>query len=264
MAGVIALLAVPLFGARPPRRGRVSPARHAAGITQRKRLHINDIIAAPGTLELDWGALYSLNTSFFTAPSALKFTPRGASLLAGRTEYSVAFDSVASELYSGSRATHFSDRLTFASTTVLFDSEHLDIAAGPQVTTFLRAESGARLGAAALATYDRGLNSLGASLAWSGATTASDANPAGVWDVTAGYGRQLASSGPAGRFTLHVTSQVERATGFAASLALFAGVEYQISRRLALDFSGQQYGVTGGNSDRQVMVSLTASIGRTR
>ena len=95
-AGLLVLLAAQQARAALFHRSRVSPSRHASGVSLRKRLHVNDLIAEPGTVELDWDALYSRTTGAFTAPAALKFTPAGNSLFWGRTEYSVAFDSVAS------------------------------------------------------------------------------------------------------------------------------------------------------------------------
>src|SRR5205085_1556518 len=79
-------------------RNRASAGRQASGISMRKRLHINDLIAEPGTVEIDFGGLYSYTADAFTAPLALKYTPEGDSVLWGRTEYSVAFDSVSSAI----------------------------------------------------------------------------------------------------------------------------------------------------------------------
>lgn len=230
----------------------------------RKRLHVNDLITAPGTVELDWGSLYSYSTGTFTLPSALKFTPAGASLFWGRTEYSVAFDSVASAVDAGVRSTQFSDRLTFAATSVLFDSEHFDVAAAPQVTAFLRNGSGARLGATVIARYDRAGNSVGGTAGWSAGTSATDTNPAGVWDFGAGYGRRLARSGVLGRFTPHVNSLLEKSTGFERTLSVFGGVEYQITERLAFDVSGQRFSLIGGAPDRQLLLGLTMNFGKAR
>jgi hypothetical protein len=258
----LAVLATPVICGAQAHRSRVSPTRHASGVTQRKRLHINDVIAAPGSVELDWAALYSGTSQYLTTPSALKFTPGGNSFFWGRTEYSVTFDSIASEVNDGSRAFHFSDRVMFAATAVVFDSEHLDVALAPQVTALLRNDSGFRIGATTIARYNKGLNDLGAYLGWSGATSATDTNPAGVWDFAAGYGRQLASSGLPSQFTLHATTQLERSTGFESNLAVFAGVEYQITPRFALDLSANRFGLTGGNPDRQLMLSLTITLGK--
>jgi hypothetical protein len=97
-------------GALP--RLRRSPSR-SSSVTLRKRLHINDLITEPGTVEIDWANLYSYTSSNFTMPSSLKFTPMGTSLLWGRTEYSIAFDSISSAVDLGSRTTQVTiwDRL---------------------------------------------------------------------------------------------------------------------------------------------------------
>ncbi len=263
-AGLLILLAAQHARAALIHRSRISPSRHASGVSLRKRLHVNDLIAEPGTVELDWGSLYSYTTGAFTLPSALKFTPAGNTLFRGRTEYSVGFDSVASAVNAGSRSTQLSDHLTFAATSVLFDSPHFDIALAPQVSAFLRNESGARLGATAIARFDSGGNSVGATLGWTAATSATDTNPAGVWDFGAGYGRRLARLGVLGRFTPHVNAVLERSTGFEQSLAAFCGVEYKITERVAIDASGQRYGLAGGAPDRQFLLGLTINLGTGR
>jgi hypothetical protein len=236
--------------------------RHSSNARLQKRLHINDLIAEPGTVEIDWGGQYSYTTATFTLPAAVKFTPSGGSVLIGRTEYSVAFDSVSSAIDTGVRSTRFSDRLTFAATSVVFDSKHLDIAVAPQATALLRGDSGVRLGATVIARCDAGGNSIGVSADWSAATAASSSNPAGVWDLGAGYGRHLGSTGVLNRFTPHLNAVVERATGFSRTLAGFAGVEYQAGARIAVDLSGQRYGLSGIAADRQVLLGLTLNLGK--
>jgi hypothetical protein len=233
-----------------------------SNITLRKRLHVNTLITEPGTVEAEWDNLYSFTSGNFSMPSVIKFTPMGKSILWGRTEFSAAFDSVDSVPQSGQRLTQFSDRVTFAATSVLRDGEKLDIAIQPQATFFLRNESGARLGATAIVRYDVGRNSMGATLSWSGAAVPSPANPAGSWDFGTGFGRRLAASGPWGHLTPHVNTVYERSTGSAATLAAFAGVEYQITERVAVDVSGQRFGVAGGSPDRQVVVGLTLNFGK--
>lgn len=253
MAGLLAAVAMPAAQRRHLR------GRHSYGMTLRKRLHVNDVIADPGTIELDWGGLYSTTTSTFTAPATFKWTPGGNSFWRGRTEYSAAFDSVSSAVSGDGRATQFSDRMTLAATSIFFDSEHFDIAVAPQVTAFLRNESGARLGATAIARYDGKSSSFGMTLGWSGATSSSVTNPAGVWDVGAGYGRKL--GGRWKRWTPHVDALLERATGFEKTAALFAGVEYQVTERWAVDAVWQRYGLWGGEADRQLLVSFTWNLG---
>jgi hypothetical protein len=234
---------------------------HGSSVTLRKRLHINDLITEPGTVEIDWANLYSYTTFNFTMPSALKYTPAGNSLLWGRTEYSIAFDSISSAVDLGIRTTEFSDRVTLTATSVLFDTTHFDIAVAPQTTVFLRDTSGARYGATVIAREDLGLNNMGMTISWSGASASSTSSPAGTWDVGAGFGRHLATSGVLGRFTPHVNAVWERSTGFERSLSAFAGIEYQITPRVAFDASGQRIGLTAG-ADRQILLGMTINLGR--
>jgi hypothetical protein len=239
--------------------------RHSSGVGStvglRKRLHINDLITEPGTVEIDWANLYSFTTSDFTMPSALKYTPAGNSVLWGRTEYSLAFDSISSAVDLGSRTTQFSDRVSLTATSVVFDSSHFDIAIAPQATAFLRDESGLRYGATAIARADLGLNSMGATIGWSGASASSASNPAGTWDLGGGFGRHLRSKGVLGHFTPHVNVVWERSTGLEGTFSTFAGIEYQITSRVAFDVTGQRLGLTDG-TDRQVLVGFTINLGK--
>jgi hypothetical protein len=237
-------------------------ARPHGSPSQRRRLHVNSLITAPGTAEVEWDNLYSFTSGNYSMPSSFKFTPAGGHILWGRTEYSAAFDSLDSTAFAGGRANQFSDRLSFAATSVILDTAKLDIAIAPQATFFLRGESGVRLGATVLARYDSGLNSLGATAAWSFGTSPSGTNPAGAWDFGAGFGRKLASAGILNRLTPHVNTIYDRSTGFRGTLAGFAGMEYQVTPRVAVDFSGQRLGLTGGTADRQVVVGLTVNLGR--
>jgi hypothetical protein len=222
---------------------------------------VNDLIAEPGTVEIDWGNLYSYTSANFTMPSAVKYTPAGGALLWGRTEYSIAFDSISSAVDLGTRTTQFSDRMSLTATSVVFDSTHFDIAIAPQATVFLREASGLRYGATVIAREDIGLNSVGATTSWSGATASSTTNPAGTWDFGAGFGRHLAATGTLSRFTPHLNAIWERSTGLDRSSSIFAGVEYQITPRVAFDVSGQRIGLTGG-ADHQVLVDMTINLGR--
>jgi len=88
------------------------PGNSNTRITLRKRLHINTLIAQPGTAEIDWSNLYSLTSTNFAMPSGLRYTPSGSHILWGRTEYSAAFDTIASVNVGGSRLTQFSQALT--------------------------------------------------------------------------------------------------------------------------------------------------------
>jgi len=235
---------------------------HASGITQRKRLHVDDLIAEPGTVEFDSGALYSWTTGSITIPTALKYTPEGASFFWGRTEYSVLFDSINSAINTDTRSTQFSDRITFAATSVLYDSLHFDIAIAPQMTVLLHNDSGTRWGATLIARYDNNGSSLGVTAGWTFGTAASDTNPAGVWDFGTGYGHPVGKSGFLQRLTPHCNVLVEKSTGFGKTLSTFGGVEYQVNKRFAVDISGQRYALTGAGPDRQVLLSFTINTGK--
>jgi len=262
-AAVLILLAVvPVASGAIFHRRRFSIEGHASGITQRRRLHVDDLIAEPGTVEIDSGVLYSWTTGAATLPTALKFTPEGGSLLWGRTEYSVLFDSVASAVSTGARSTQFSDRITVAATSVLYDSEHFDVAIAPQITALLRNDSGSRWGATLIARYDNNGSSLGVTAGWTFGTDASDTNPAGVWDFGVGYGHPLGRSGLLQRLTPQCNVVLEKSTGFGKTLSAFAGVEYQVNKRLAVDLTGQRYAFTGGGPDRQVLLSFTINTGK--
>lgn len=248
--------------------GTAAPLRHPhrprANISLRKRLHVNTLITEPGTVEAEWDNLYSFTSGNYSMPSIVKYTPLGSSILWGRTEYSVAFDSIDSVPQTGQRLTQFSDRVSFTSTSVLHDGAKLDIAVMPQATFFLRDESGARLGATLISRYDVGRNSVGATLSWSGATTPSPTNPAGSWDFGGGFGRRLAASGTLGHLTPHSNVVYERSTGVQPTWAAFAGMEYQITGRVALDVTGQRFGLRGGTADRQIVVGMTVNFGKVR
>lgn len=251
--GVAALLPLPRFGGG---RGET--------ITLRKRLHVNTLITEPGTAEIEWGSLFSSTTGNFTLPAALKYTPEGRHIIWGRTEYSAAFDSVSVTDVDGSQIAQFSQTITLSATSVLHDGEKLDIAVAPQALFFLRGEQGARLGAITIARYDTGRNSLGATVSWLGATHDSALNPAGTWDVGTGFGRRLAASGLAGKFTPHVNALWERSTGSERVISVFEGIEYQMTERLAFDFGGQHFGVNGNATDNQIIFGITLNVGRLR
>ena len=252
----LALLSVPCAECRS--RGH-SITRRSSHVSLRKRLNVNDVITEPGTVELDFGYLYSFTSAFYGLPSTLKFTPAGSSLLTGRTEYSLAFDSVDSAVVSGSRSTQFSDRISFAATSLLFNGTHLNIAVAPQATALLRDNSGMRIGGSAIVRYDRGPHSLGWTASWTGATSPSDSNPAGVWDFVAGYGFK-----PVTKVTPHAELMFERATGFDRTIGASAGMEYQVTERLAIDVTGLRLGLAGGTPDRQILIGMTLNLGKVR
>jgi hypothetical protein len=237
-------------------------SHRSSNFTLRKRLHVNPLIAEPGTAEIDCSSLYSLSSKTYTMPTAVKYTPEGRHVFWGRTEYGVAFDLLANVEAEGGRVTQFGDMVTLAANSVLLDGQKLDIAVAPEATVFLREEAGARLGATAIARYDTGRNSLGATLSWTGATHSSPSNRAGTLDAGLGFGRRLLDAGLPGKFTPHVNFVCEKSTGVERVVSFFEGVEYQINERVALDLSGQHLGVAGGARDHQIVLGITVSLGR--
>jgi hypothetical protein len=218
-------------------------------ITLRKRLHVNTLITEPGTMEVDWNNLYSLSTMSYIMPSAIRYTPEGPTIPWGRTEYSLAFDPVRSA------------NVTLTAVSVLRDGEKLDLALAPQVTFFTRDDSGARLGAIAIARYDSGRNSSGVTFSWSAATRSSPTNPAGTFDVGFGFGRQLSRME---KLTPHMNVEWERSTGQPSALLAFEGVEYQVTERLAFDLSAQHFAASGSAPDHQLAFTMTLNLGHVK
>jgi hypothetical protein len=236
---------------------RDAAAERPSSIALRKRIHINPLITEPDTMDFEWGGAFSTGGPF-TFPATVRFTPEGRHVWWGRTEFSVSFDTLSND----GTATHFSDRTTFAATCVLHDGEKLDIAIAPTVSSLLRGDHGTRTGATAIARYDVGRSSAGITVAWSSATQPSPTNPAGTWDVGAGYGYRLRPTGPLSHLTAHTNWLWERSTGTPRQISVFEGVEYQITDPVAVDFSAQHLNVWGGIIDNQIVIGLTVSTGR--
>ncbi|MBZ5625780.1 MAG: hypothetical protein LAQ69_44880 [Acidobacteriia bacterium] len=265
----IACIAILLTAAAPVARtaGALEPgtgsSEHSRAISLRKRVHVNTLITEPGTIEIEWGGAFSVGGDF-TFPAAIKYTPEGRHAYWGRTEFSASFDSLSSNVDSGTRVTNFSDRVSFAATCVVHDGDKLDVAFAPQVSVLLRGGQGARLGATAIARYDAGRSSAGVTLTWTAPTASSDTNPAGTMDIGAGYGFRLKPSGPLGHLTPHTNWLYEKSTGAQRQVSVFEGVEYQITDKFAVDFSAQHFSVWGGSTDHQIVVGLTVNTGRLR
>ena len=230
-------------------------------ISLQRRVHVNTLITEPGSVEVEWDNVFAPNGNY-VMPSLLKITPKGSNTIWGRTEYSIGFDTVNSVLRFDQRINHFSDRVTLAATSVWRDGKIFDFAVAPSASFFLRDEKGARLGATAIARWDWGRNSLGTTLGWTAATHSSPTNPSTIMDWSAGYGRRLAAGGAWGHLTPHANLQVEKASGVTRQISVFDGIEYQITGRIALDFSGQHYGLGSGAVDHQAVIALTVHFGR--
>ena len=258
-----------LFVGSQPAQGQIRihlPRRSNSRISSqslRRRLHINSLITEPGTFELEWGAAYLVSGAYFL-PTTLKITPSANTGFWGRTELSANFDMLSSSVEEGQRSTQFSDHLSVAATTVVYGGEKLNVALAPTASFFLRGDRGARLGAAAVARVDSGLSSAGVTVSWTGATASSSSNPAGIFDIGGGFGRRLARSGTWARITPHGNAVYERLTGAASETSVFAGVEYQLTEKLAFDISSQHLNLGSGSSDNQVLLGITWNLGEAR
>jgi hypothetical protein len=255
LLGLLLPVAAPagLFHLKDSSNGERAPA-----ITLRKRIHVNTLITEPGTMEIEWGGAFSTNGTF-TLPTAIRFTPEGPHVWWGRTEFSASFDSL-----SYDQVNHFGDRATFAATCVVRDGDKLDIAIAPQFAVLLRGDLGVRAGATTIARYDVGRSSAGVTFTWTGASRPSPTNPAGTFDVGAGYGFRLKPNGPLGHLTPHLNWLYEKSTGNSHQVSLFEGMEYQVTDPFAIDFAVQHISLWGNQPDTQFVVGLTVNTGHLR
>jgi hypothetical protein len=236
-------------------------ATRAPAITLRKRVHVNTLITAPDTFEIEWGSAISTDGSF-TLPTTIHFTPEGTHPWWGRTEFSASFDSLSSSAGPPDHVTHFGDRVGLAATCVVHDGEKLDIAFAPQVSMLMRGDEGVRAGATAIARYDIGRSSTGVTITWTAANRPTPSNPAATLDIGFGSGFRLKSTGLLSHLTPHFNTVYERSTGVERQISLFEGVEYQIVDAIAVDFSAQHLNVWGGQIEHQVVIGLTVNTGR--
>jgi hypothetical protein len=240
---------------------RIRLPHRSSSQSLRRRMHINSLITEPGTVELESGGAFSVSGNYFM-PTALKITPATDTGFWGRTELSAGFDMLSSSLEQGQRSTRFSDHVSLAATTVVYGGEKLNVALAPTASFLLRGDRGARMGAAAIARVDSGLSSAGVAVSWTGATASSSSNPAGIFDVGGGFGRRLARSGTWGRVTPHGNVEYERPTGVSREVSAFAGLEYQLTEKLAFDISSQHLNLGSASADHQVLLGITWNLGQ--
>jgi len=231
---------------------RVHSHRRSSGLSLRRRLFTSPLITNPGGVDLEFSGAFDTNSSWML-PTTLKYTPHG-----WRTELNAGVDTLAYVVDDAGGATHFSDHVNLAATTAFRAGEHFSWAFAPTLSVFLRNEGGARMGGSLLGRYDRGWNTFSASASWTGATRVSPSNPAGIFDLTGGYGHKF------GRFTPYGTVQLERASGVATGYSVFEGAEYEVNNRLSLDISGQHYALNSAAPDHQIVAGLTWNLHRRR
>lgn len=245
----LTILVAATASARKPRAIRGSSA------SQRKRLNINPLLTPSGTVEVEWGGLYSFESSNLLLPSVVKYT-----LDTIPVELSSGFDSFESIVGDDGRHSYFGQSMVVTALTAIKDGKHFDVAVAPQATFFLRGESGVRLGGIVLGRLDAAGNSMGFSAAWSGATRHSDLNPAGTLDLSVGYSRALPDK--LKKFSPHINYTFEKSTGIPIVGTLLEGIEYQATPRFAIDFSAQHIRAAQFETEHQVLVGVTWNLGK--
>jgi hypothetical protein len=111
---------------------------------QRPTFTSDTATTAPGTMELELGALFA--PGFFGAPVSLKFTPEASRGLFHQMELSLSFEAISSPSVGGRRVTQFGDRLGLVIRRPVYQGESFSLAVAPRATFFLRGDRGARLG----------------------------------------------------------------------------------------------------------------------
>ncbi len=251
----LALLVVTPLGLGAPKSS--SRARRQS-TSFRNRLTISPLIAAPGTFELDVINGFTEAGSYWL-PTTLRFTPESENYYLKHTEWGISADLIDSFVPDGHRTTQFSDHVTFTSTTaVKWNGINLGIA--PSLTYLTRGDQGFRVGGTALARVDPGLNSIGATLSWSGATKPGSNNPPGIWDLGFGFGRKLGAYGLANHLTAHASLTMEKQTAIRRFYTVSEGMEFQMNDRFSVDLSGQHVGISTGSVDHQILLGLNWTI----
>ncbi len=237
--------------------------RGTSNITLRKRLHVNTLITEPGTIEVEWDNLYSYSTGNFSMPSVIKYTPKGTSILWGRTEYSAAFDAIDSVALTGQRNTQFSDRVTFAANAVLKDGEkarYRHPASGHFLLTGRRrrASGGHRHCSLRCGPQQHGSHS---ELDRSHRPIPPPTLPEPGISAEA-FGRRLAASGAWGHLTPHVNVVYERSTGFERTWADLRALNTRSPSELRSTLPDSATVLPAGSPDRQLVVGLTMNFGK--
>jgi hypothetical protein len=114
-----------------------------------------------------------------------------------------------------------------------------------QFTFLVRGDSGVRAGIGALSKYDFGLNTSGASATWTGATRASETNPARDWETGDTYVRRLGDKRLLSKISAYTSVFVERATICDNALAHSIGCLYSWKPFVQFDYTYRRVRTTG-------------------
>ena len=253
-----------MIAGSPEMLGAIRPhkVRRVSTLSNRRRMHLQNLVTDPGTLEIEMGVAGSGNG--VTAPFTLKYTPGVGRPFWHRTEFSVDLDAVSSlpgDLYW---VTQFSDPVGIAATHLLHQGKILSLYFAPQVAFLTRSDDGLRGGATAVVNTDLGAFSMAANVTWTAATSPTESNPAGDLQVGTGLVRRIGGTNENPRWTLFVNGLQENPTLGDTTYSVFEGVSYQVRRSLAVDVSVRHLNLASGRADHQVLGGITVNSGRPR
>ena len=219
----------------------------------RKRVHVRPLVTEAGSADLEFDGVGSSGGAY-SVPVRLRFTPQGDRWFLGRTEFSVSADAVTSAVGDGHRVTQTGDNITVNLATVWNPVRGFALAAGPQVTAYVRRDQSPRVGGVGIGRWTWGSgNDAGFNISWTGANSPSMSNPSSVLDFGAGYGRDF------GSVTIFGNYSWERAAGMPQLHMLSAGLEWEINHRFSIDVSAQQ---TRGQPGVQILVCIAIGLKR--
>lgn len=218
----------------------------AQSLNVRRRLNTRPLVDATRSYWVDWTQAASTDGSW-ASPLTVGFQP------SGKLEFSLNMDAFDRYDAGDHHVTNATDHVTLAASRSLVNGRIFDLAVMPQVTSLTRNGSGVRAGGSVLARWDVKGNSFGTSATWTGATTPNPDNPAGLWDLGAGYGHKF------GRWLVHGNLTWERATGAASFYVVLEGAQRRISPHWSVDLGGQHHGLHSGLVEHQVLATLSWS-----
>lgn len=240
---------LPILVASPLIAAPIHFRHHAQAIGIRNRVHVNRLITEPGTVEVEAAGDFSGRLN----PLLLKFTPAGAGLLVGRTEYSIGFDFA-----------HSDADIALAANTLIYDGARWNVSFGPALTSVRHSGDELRAGATLITRYDQGPVSLGVTAAWSKATQPSGANPADLLSLGFGVGTRLGRAGWRQRLTVSGNVLSDHASATRTVYSTFQGVEWEVTPHLSLNLITQQLDWRGSTRENITFAGLTVNFGRLR
>jgi hypothetical protein len=216
---------------------------------QRPTFTYDTTLAPSGSVELEAGG--ALSEPSQSLPLTTKWNP-------GATELSVSFDAVASD----GTSTEFGDRISVLARRSFEIDGPWSLGVAPRATFLLRGDSGARLGAIAVAAYASGLDAVVGNVTFDAATDSSETNPATQWDFALDYYRTFGRSARLSRFTAFAGVLHQRPQDEASTVSLMQGVLVRVRPELVLDVAVQEDGIEEGPVRWKALFGLTYNFGR--